>query len=707
MRSAAIVTLAVALAFAVRVAPAYHAVFGASRVSFQDNDSWEHMRGVQNLVSHFPSQSRFDPYAVFPGGESRQPDPWNLTLASVAWGLGAGKPSDSLVDQVGAWLPAVLGALLPIPVYLLGRRLFGQMAGQLSAVAVAVIPGTLLWETHLGVPDHHVAECLLSFLVLLFLCEAAGSQGRRRIWLSVLAGVALGAYLCVRPAGIFVPGTLALAAFLESALAPIIIGALALAGALFSLSAGGPWARFTWLSLGGSILACGLVWALGELWLRKGWRRASLFPAACLGASIAVGLVAVIKPATFFALIPAVGRYLPGGSDAGVLSTRELYPLWRVEPRGIGGVFSMLGGVWVIGLPYLFCVLPVVLRSRRPALILFAVWGLVMTIAGTLQVRMLVYSGPILALAAGAGAVWFIDRIRIELIRKAAPAAFALFFVVTSLPAGIRQAQWSGGPDSGWFAALDWLRRNTPEPMATANAWNRLWPGPRPGEIFAYPDAAYGVLTWWDYGDWVNSIAHRLPSANGNQSNALSVATFLTATGEMVARGQLSQLRARYIVLNPPLVLNLWPAIVLWAKQDAALYRKTLYGAGPGGGVMPVTVYLPDYYRSMAVHLYTFDGRRVNAPSEVSVFTSRPIPTLSGGEAQGLIAVRKFPSLQRAYDYMAANSGENMTLGSTDPAVSCVELEDLSWVRRVFTSDETLPRPNRLPAAVKVFEVTQ
>jgi len=103
--------------------------------------------------------------------------------------------------------------------------------------------------------------------------------------------------------------------------------------------------------------------------------------------------------------------------------------------------------------------------------------------------------------------------------------------------------------------------------------------------------------------------------------------------------------------------------------------------------------------------MYAFDGRRV-APREVSVFTTRRVPLPGGREIDGLIAVRKFPSLQQAYEFMGGNTGENLILGSLDPTASCAELEDLPWVKRVFASDERPPSGDLRTTVVKVFEVT-
>lgn len=700
MRSAAVVGIAVALAFTIRVAPSWQSVFTPAGVNFQDNDSWFHMRAVQNLSAHFPSQSGFDPYELFPGGQRLLADPWDLAVASVAWVLGFGKPAATLVDQVGAWLPAVLGAMLPIPVFFLSRRLFGDLAGQLSALAVAVIPGTLLWETHLGVPDHHVAECLLSFAALTLLCVSAEQIGHARIRLAALAGLMLGMYLCVRPAGVFVPAAIAIAVLLEPALAQLAACALAVAGMIFLTSSGSPWSQYTWLSLGGAFLACAFSWVLGALWQRKNWRR-SLFPlAVTIAAVAAVGLIALVRPATFLAFGALIRSYMPGGHASTV---NELSPLWKLEGGVTGIMLDVVGGLWLLGFPVLAYYAVAAWRIRRPALTLFIVWALVMTAASILQVRMVLYFAPVIAVAAGVGARWLIGKAAPR-FRAPALAVFVTFILATSLPSAIRQIHVNGGPDSDWRAALHWLATNTPEPMGDPAAWSRFWPARRKGEEFTYPKSAYGILTWWDYGDWIFAISHRIPLTNSTQEHAADVAAALTDTLPESAHQRLLRMSARYAVLNPWVLTSDWPAIVLWADGDNSRYRKTIYAAGPGGRGIPVRIYLPDYYRSLAVRLYMFDGRSTGVIPEVSVFTTRREKTAQG-EFEFLVAERKFPSAQKASDYMMVNSGEDMTLGSTDPTKSCVELPDLPWVRRVFTSDETPLRIDRPPRAVKVFEV--
>jgi hypothetical protein len=242
--------------------------------------------------------------------------------------------------------------------------------------------------------------------------------------------------------------------------------------------------------------------------------------------------------------------------------------------------------------------------------------------------------------------------------------------------------------------------------MGDPTAWSQLWPAPLGGK-FSYPASAYGVLTWWEFGDQVNAFAHRIPNTNGTQAQASPVAQFLTETDPDQARSFLGQLGTRYVMLNPVLLTSDWRALVVWADGDDARYRKKVFAVGAGGRGVPITIYLQDFYRSMAARLYLYDGQPAPSHVRMTVFTTRRERASSGLDYDVLIAKREFPSEQKAFEYMAANTGEIMVLGSTDPTVSCVDLEALPWAKRVFTSDETPLAGNRVPRAVKIFEVTR
>jgi len=64
------------------------------------------------------------------------------------------------------------------------------------------------------------------------------------------------------------------------------------------------------------------------------------------------------------------------------------------------------------------------------------------------------------------------------------------------------------------MSSLTWLRENTQDPFGNPNFYYELREPLPPGESYDYPESAYGVMAWWDYGYWISRIAHRLPNAN-------------------------------------------------------------------------------------------------------------------------------------------------------------------------------------------------
>ena len=156
-----------------RVVPSHDGVFVGDRVYFQGNDPWYHMRLVENLVQHFPHRISFDAYTLYPYGESVPFAPFfDLLLGFVIWVAGVGHPSIETIETIGAYFPAVLGALVIVPVYFIGKELFSRSAGLIAAGLIAIMPGEFFFRSMLGFTDHHVAETLFSTTVLMFLIMA-------------------------------------------------------------------------------------------------------------------------------------------------------------------------------------------------------------------------------------------------------------------------------------------------------------------------------------------------------------------------------------------------------------------------------------------------------------------------------------------------------------------------------------------------------
>jgi len=210
---AVVLLLIFGVALAVRVCLPYDNVFVGEWVRFGLNDPWYHMRLVENLVQHFPQYISFDPYTHYPYGIHAPFAPFfDLLLGFVIWVAGAGSPTQHTIEVIGAYFPAILGALVTVPVYFIGKELFSRNVGLLSAGLVAILPGEFLFRSLLGFTDHHVAEVLFSTTAALFLIMAVRRANEREmtfghIWrrdwrtslkpliYAVLTGIALGVYL--------------------------------------------------------------------------------------------------------------------------------------------------------------------------------------------------------------------------------------------------------------------------------------------------------------------------------------------------------------------------------------------------------------------------------------------------------------------------------------------------------------------------------
>ncbi|MFC1982054.1 STT3 domain-containing protein [Chloroflexota bacterium] len=208
-----LIALFFCIALFIRVYFPYDKVFTADWIKFTGADAYFHMRLVDNIVHNFPNLLSFDPYFVYPGGSGVGVTRFfNYLLAGIIWVAGLGSPSPHTVDVISVYFPAVLGALCVVPVYFIGKELFGRWAGVLSAGLLALLPGEFVGRSILGFTDQHVAEVLLSTVTMLFLILAIKSAGRKQLtfghlksrdWAantrplvySLLAGVFLGVYI--------------------------------------------------------------------------------------------------------------------------------------------------------------------------------------------------------------------------------------------------------------------------------------------------------------------------------------------------------------------------------------------------------------------------------------------------------------------------------------------------------------------------------
>ncbi len=431
----AILSISMLAAFAVRTIWPYENVFVDGVVWFRGMDAWYHMRLVDSLVHNFPFVTAFDPFTFFPRGVLAIFHPLtNWLIAVPALIAGGGNPSPELVDICGAYFPPVLGALTVIPVYFIGRHLFGPIAGAVSALLIAVLPGEFLSRSLLGFADHHVTETFFSTAALLFLMIAtrqASVDGvtlhrpadilnpayRRTLLYTGLAGLALGLYILAWRGSVLILGILFLYVVVRTLidystgargndLMLVCSGATAIAVVIAS-----PTVQTHYMSVLYLLAMIGVVAApfgsrlFSDLGRRLHWSFRTFVLVAIGGFTVLLVFIAIAIPSLWHNISGAVAFMVPTGAH---LTIMEMHPLFFP-----GGEFSFAVAWWnnfttalggsILGL---FLLVRSARTRRGNSVVLFAVWSFVMLFAVLLQRRFGYYYAVNAAVLCGFLTAW-------------------------------------------------------------------------------------------------------------------------------------------------------------------------------------------------------------------------------------------------------------------------------------------------------------
>ena len=175
----------------------------------------------------------------------------------------------------------------------------------------------------------------------------------------------------------------------------------------------------------------------------------------------------------------------------------------------------------------------------------------------------------------------------------------------------------AGGPVSSdyyqWYESLNWMRLNTPD---TGLDFNAIYDQPSAGETFNYPDTAYGVMSWWDYGHVITYFAHRIPNANpfqagigGGPDHIPGASTFFTAGSEEEADNVLWNLGingkpgSRYIISDAFMAYGIIDVMGIWNGENISDYQTMAIISGK-----EVPVNKKRWYTTMEGRLHIFDG---------------------------------------------------------------------------------------------------
>ena len=583
------------IAFGIRMIT-YSSIFVGSNVRFLEFDPFYHMRRVISFAEHFPHTWSFDTYINFPiGNEVGWPFLYDWTIALLAKIAGLGNPSRHLIETVGVYFPVFLGSLSVIAVYFIGKEIFSDLGsvrrdnkgsstftkitkkskkvqnvqtiekskgkswkniknwqvGLISGLILAVIPA-FTQVSFLGFVDHHVAEVLLSTTAFLFFIKTLRAEdSRNKYKFSALTILTLICAMFVWPG------------------APIFIGIIA-------------------------------IYGMVQCTIDKKYKFLALI----------IGILLVVYIGAYF-ISPDTYNNLNSGIGFLIKDRIELQQVQETQPLffTFSGNFVTEPSWYAFNTSLYIAIIGVIIfvwgliknRSYKDQIvnnrvkIFFLVWTLIVMVLNLYQTRFVYLFAVNIGILCAYLIVELInsDKLYTELLGLVLVSAI----LVPSIQMNNIMRENPLMLSNDWFTTSEWIKNNTPDTNST-------WSLPSKDQI-----PSYGIMSWWDYGNYLLYLSERPVVANNFQLGAEDSAKFYTSENETDANKILNDRRARYVVVDYRLGLNMftdngrtyirgsWVSAAFLSGKNMSYYLDS--------NNMPNDKYLSTMY----ARLYLFDGK--------------------------------------------------------------------------------------------------
>ncbi len=248
----------------------------------------------------------------------------------------------------------------------------------------------------------------------------------------------------------------------------------------------------------------------------------------------------------------------------------------------------------------------------------------------------------------------------------------------------------SFAPSNAWQESLLWMKDNTPEPFGDPDAYYRSYEAPPRGEKYKYPESAYGVASWWDYGYWITRTAHRIPSTNPSQpaKPIKQIAELFLSheePGNQEAADIMEELKSSYVVIDCDIATSKFWAVVTWAERAYDIYTGVYYIPYQERLIVK-EFYYPEYYRTLCVRLYNFDGQAVSK-GKPTVITYDEVIGDDGQIYRVINRAEEFSSYQEALNYMDDHEAANQRIVGVNPFISPISFEALEDFQILYSSE--------------------
>ncbi|OPY30763.1 MAG: Dolichyl-monophosphooligosaccharide--protein glycosyltransferase AglB [Methanocella sp. PtaU1.Bin125] len=647
-----------AVALAIRLLPLLYCIKDG-HILLYDQDSYYHLRRITSIVENFPAVNIYDSYVNYPDGYFiGWPPLYDFTAALASLVLGLGNPGTLVTEVAASAVNVTIGLLGIAAAFFLARDVFGEKAALAGAFVMAILPATA-FMTGFAYVGHHSLEMLVSLtMYLLFLRgvtrgKAQGltfssiRSGKGPVVYAALAGVATAAAILSWDGAPFFIGTIIAFAFLQYALdarrgegseyltvAGIVAAVTALAFILPFVVTSYYGQRFEIIALYMSwfhvimLVGFGAFFAFMGAVVAAAKKTKAPWPAVPIAAivtgAIALAATSVLLPQLFDNLVAGL-TFLSGGSTV-LSSISEVSPLLYVNGQfSLAAVWTYFGTallIAVVGLvAYLFA-----LRKTPvgPAVVFFLTWTAIVAVMNLMQQRFVYLLGINVALLAGYG-IWYAAR-QAGLDRPAGAvdgkrgkrtgagsrprlttglAVAAIASVVLLLQPLAYACIINTTPltvTGNWDDAAAWIKENTPATSYTYSA-----------DIGTMPE--YGVMTWWDYGNYILYRGERPAVSNNFQTGIDASANFFLASSEPLADRIMDACKAKYVAVDYLMgsasigIPGVFDSMATLAGENASSYFMTFRRLDPASGGTALFVDGNNkYYGSMYSRLYNDRG---------------------------------------------------------------------------------------------------
>ena len=117
----------------------------------------------------------------------------------------------------------------------------------------------------------------------------------------------------------------------------------------------------------------------------------------------------------------------------------------------------------------------------------------------------------------------------------------------------------------------------------------------------------YGVLSWWDYGNWIVYISRRPAISNNFQTGVQDSALFFTTDSEQEAKAIMEKLKVKYVIIDTLMASGKFGAIVELAGKNIGDYFDIKTVNGKEGVETSVTA-KKEFLNTEIYKLYELDG---------------------------------------------------------------------------------------------------